>query len=458
MKRGTILVFCLLALGFGASLVYVPRWQINGSGVEEQKERVKLENELRGSLAQIYGIAFILVGLYFVIRRMKASDSVAELSREGQINERFTRAINQLGASRSNGEKRLEIRLGGVFALEGIAKISSEYYWPVIEILTAYVRENAPWRGNLEEPVEKLRLVGGAANSHDQDIIPTKIPADIQAVLTVLGRRKHLYLKGEDHRLDLSRTNLSGASIANANFKGAFMHRANLKHAMLIKSDISSAYLDDCWMTKAQMPYADLEGSSLRAANLQGANLMATKLHQTKLTKANLEEADLRGADLREADLREANLQKANLQKAKLRGANLRGAKLLGAVLEGADLEAADLRVSDLREANMKGANLWRAAVQGANLVGSNLSGASLRNADLRLVDFRDALLEGANLEGANLEKANLQRTHLEKAILRKVKGIPVDRLVEAGSLYATKMDSELKKRIKNEYPHLLQK
>lgn len=458
MRRGTVFALFLLALVLGSSLVYVPKWQVGNMVIEDQMERLKLENELRGSLAQIYGIAFVLVGLYFLIRRMKAADRVAELSREGQVNERFTRAINQLGASRTNGEKRLEIRLGGIFALEGIAKISSEYYSPVIEILTAYIRENAPWRGDPEERVEKLRLVGGAANSHDQVVMLATIAADIQAVLSVLGRRRLTYLEGEDYRLDLSHTNLSGASIAGGNLRGALIQRTDLRNAMLARSDISNAYLDDCWMAKAQMSYANLERSSLKNARLQGAILMAAKLHQAKLTQASLEEADLRGADLRAADLREANLARANLQKAKLRGANLRGAKLLGAVLEGADLEAADLRVSDLRETNIKGANMWRATVQGANLMGSNLTGANLKSADLRLVDLRDVVLDSANLEGANLERANLQRARFEKAILRKAKGIPVDRLAEAGSLYAARMDSELKKRIKNECPQLLQK
>jgi hypothetical protein len=53
----------------------------------------------------------------------------------------------------------------------------------------------------------------------------------------------------------------------------------------------------------------------------------------------------------------------------------------------------------------------------------------------------------------ANLETADLERAHLERAILRKTKGIPVDRLVGAGSPYASRTDSKLSKRIKNEYP-----
>ena len=59
------------------------------------------------------------------------------IAQEGQITERFTRAIDQLG------KRALEIRLGGIYALERISKESKEDYWPIMEILTAYVRKNS---------------------------------------------------------------------------------------------------------------------------------------------------------------------------------------------------------------------------------------------------------------------------------------------------------------------------
>ena len=61
------------------------------------------------------------------------------LTRQGQITERFTRAIDQLGS------EKLEIRIGGIYALEWIDKESPEraYHGTVMEVLTAYVRENS---------------------------------------------------------------------------------------------------------------------------------------------------------------------------------------------------------------------------------------------------------------------------------------------------------------------------
>src|SRR5215218_3453534 len=63
-----------------------------------------------------------------------------QLTRQGQITERFTRAIDQLGNA------SLDVRLGGIYALERIARESEEDYWPIMEVLTAYVRQHAPQR------------------------------------------------------------------------------------------------------------------------------------------------------------------------------------------------------------------------------------------------------------------------------------------------------------------------
>jgi hypothetical protein len=61
------------------------------------------------------------------------------LNRHGQIAKRFTRAVDQLGS------KELDVRLGGIYGLERLACESRDDHGPIIEILTAYVRERAPW-------------------------------------------------------------------------------------------------------------------------------------------------------------------------------------------------------------------------------------------------------------------------------------------------------------------------
>jgi hypothetical protein len=71
------------------------------------------------------------------------------LTEQGQITDRFTRAIDQLGKTDDKGDKLFEIRLGGIYALERIARDSEVDHWPIMEVLSAYVRQHAHW--SLEE-------------------------------------------------------------------------------------------------------------------------------------------------------------------------------------------------------------------------------------------------------------------------------------------------------------------
>ena len=92
------------------------------------------------------------LGLYFVRRQTMATEestratekstSVAQnnvrVAQEGYLTEGFARAIEQLG------DKEMAIRLGGIYALEQIAKDSEKDHGRIMEVLTAYVREKAP--------------------------------------------------------------------------------------------------------------------------------------------------------------------------------------------------------------------------------------------------------------------------------------------------------------------------
>src|SRR5215217_4967771 len=94
----------------------------------------------------VVGLVGVLIGQ--VLQQRRHSQTLQETQRrhsedlrqaeQGQITERFTRAIDQLGS------EKLEIRLGGIYALERIARDSPERdYSTVIEVLTAYVRQNS---------------------------------------------------------------------------------------------------------------------------------------------------------------------------------------------------------------------------------------------------------------------------------------------------------------------------
>jgi uncharacterized protein YjbI with pentapeptide repeats len=62
------------------------------------------------------------------------------------------------------------------------------------------------------------------------------VSADVQAVLTVLGRRS--YSPAENYYLDLRKTYLRGADLQRADLLGADLHGANLREANLQRTNL----------------------------------------------------------------------------------------------------------------------------------------------------------------------------------------------------------------------------
>jgi uncharacterized protein YjbI with pentapeptide repeats len=321
------LLFGLSVAGIAVSVLLwqVPKWQVQRSAGLTDENRFDRENESRKTLAQIFGGAFVLAGLY-------SSVETFDLSREAQITDRFTKAIEQLGALDSAGKRRVEIRLGGIYALERIARDSERDHSVVMEVLTAYVRTNSP--SGLKDQKQRKATPQQCTPEIEQCDKPMQ---DIQAILTVLGRRELKYAK---ESLDLRYTNLRGVDLnltvfSGTDFSGADLTGAKLRGATLIAADLNDANLNG-----ADLSHAKLTGALLNSAILSGAVLSEATLNRASLSAAKLDEADLGLANLEGAYLEDASLIKAKLNAAKLSGADLRYAKVSGADFTDVDLRA----------------------------------------------------------------------------------------------------------------------
>jgi hypothetical protein len=281
---------------------YAASWQ----RLTDPRDIAKLESDTRTTMVQAVGGMVLLVSLLFTWRNLRMTEEnsrqTLDLSHKGQINDRFTKAIEQLGAVDQAGRKKLEVRLGGIYALEQIAKDSpDDHHWPIMEILTAYVREHAPWKDEAQRSPEKIASHETQLTQSNQ--LPLKPATDIQAILTVLGRRTRTYGKGEDQhqRLHLGETDLQGGTLTRAHLEVADLWGAHLEGAHL-------------WR-------AHLEGADLRGAHLERADLVDAYLEHADLRGAYLEEARLWGAHLGRADLRGAHFGVVEPSKARLVGA-----------------------------------------------------------------------------------------------------------------------------------------
>ena len=259
----------------------------------------------RGRLLTLGAAVFAAGALVFTARNFTLSRRTLDVTEQGQVTDRYTKAIEQLGSD------KLDVRIGGIYALERIARDSPRDHPTVMEVLTAFIREHSHEQWPPTDP---------ARQKQEQSTRP-----DVQAAATVVGRRA---AEHDVRPIDLSRANLAAANLAAANLRGANLDGADLARAWLTSVDLAGAVL----------LYAKLNSAMLSCADL---------------TKASLGDADLTGAFLNDADLAGANLRGTHLAGARLIDARLAGASLNGADLHGAHLAGADLAGADLARANL---------------------------------------------------------------------------------------------------------
>jgi DNA-binding beta-propeller fold protein YncE len=87
-------------------------------------------------LSPLITASAVLVAYYSLKSTADAGHEQARLSLQGQISDRFTAAIDQIG---QEGAGKIAVRLGGIYALEGVMNDSNNYERNVVEVLCAYV-------------------------------------------------------------------------------------------------------------------------------------------------------------------------------------------------------------------------------------------------------------------------------------------------------------------------------
>ena len=113
---------------------------------------------------------------------------MAQLTEQGQVTDRYTKAIEHLGSD------KLDVRIGGIYALERIARDSARDHATVIEVLAAFLREHSH-DADANAPA--------AADELERDPDAVGWPrSDLQAALTVIRRRDPRH---DTDPIDLSR-------------------------------------------------------------------------------------------------------------------------------------------------------------------------------------------------------------------------------------------------------------
>ena len=458
----------------------------------------KAQSDIRGNLVAALGVLAVLVGAavgYLNYREdQRQNRETLRIQERGQVTDRFSQAVDQLGAE---GDQRLDVRMGGIFGLAEIARDAPSLHWPIMQLLTAYIRERS-WE-----------LVAEAATV-------TRLRPDLQAATEVIASQERDLDRG---RLDLrtavlpavelhgNHVRLEGAHLSNAHLKSASFRDAHMDGADLRDADVSDACFVACSLRAIDMRGAVANGAGFDLCDLEdarwqtpatplAASISGEEYHpRTQLTKARFcrarlprarfGECHLSGANFSEAKLAEAYFWDAQLagssfELADLKGAYFGGTKtdlsdavfrravLVGAVLTDTNVLRTDFGEADAAQAtfdNAHGADarfdglqgvatsFRQVQLEGGEFGEANLEGAVFWNANLAHARFFGARLQASDFTGADLQEASFADAILDAATFSTVRldgqrfdaaGLTPAQLAEARSLHRVTLPSYL--------------
>lgn len=165
------------------------------------------------------------VGLGLALWRSITADTQARLMQRGLKDERYQKGADMLGSN------TLATRIGGIYALEHLARDHpEEYHIQIMVLLCAFVQQP---RGKYNQ-----------------------LTNDIQKALTVIGQRDQKQQdleKKENWKLDLFRANLSDTDLKFACLTSANLQKTNLRKTNLNGADLTNAELDGAYLENTKL-------------------------------------------------------------------------------------------------------------------------------------------------------------------------------------------------------------
>ena len=161
------------------------------------------------------------------LKQADAALKQAETAERGLLNERYQKGAEMLGS------KVLTVRLGGIYALRGLAEDHpKQYHVEIMRLFRSFVRH----------PTE----------DKDDTAKSGWIRQDVWPALHTIGARSDTDIELEnnrDFRPDLSGANLTNAHLDGANLTNADLNGANLTNAILSDARLHHVHLFDTNLT-----------------------------------------------------------------------------------------------------------------------------------------------------------------------------------------------------------------
>ncbi|MCY3853308.1 MAG: pentapeptide repeat-containing protein [Gammaproteobacteria bacterium] len=227
---------------FGWSVIYFTPWSEIGCWLQ------KVEENRESNSTTIRNVGLIPIAIFALLVAFWRS-KVAHLS---LLNERHQKSSEMLGS------EVLAARLGGIYALDALAKeYPKKYHVQAIRLFCAFVRRpTVDERAKQDQPVQ-IKTAG-------ENYVPKfRIREDIQAIMDIISTRNEAHINHEKKAglfwVDLQHSDLKCVNLAGKKLPYSIFYGADLSFAVLVGADLTEAQLLDADLTGTQ--FSDTAGS-----------------------------------------------------------------------------------------------------------------------------------------------------------------------------------------------------
>lgn len=290
-------------------------------GVAGKFSGLKAE-DLRNLIFLVGGLTAGIIAFW----RAWVADKQTKINEQGQITERFTRAVEQLG------DDNAYMRMGAIQALRLIGSDSESHVLAVLHLLASFVREKSPAKKVDDvgfSPQQKKSIPRNEQEIRIHSIIEdvfksfpnaqrvNHIPGDVQKSIVAIGKLAEKYgaflmEMGKIH-MDLSqsdlaylrpimecgfsrcmfmRSDISGAVFSHCDFRMASFHSAELYAVLFIDCDCSVASFDDAYLNYAVFNRADTDMASFKSAFCNRTDFSTARNLTTEMLKDVIYDAE----------------------------------------------------------------------------------------------------------------------------------------------------------------------
>lgn len=206
-----------------------------------------------------------IIGTPLALIRVWTTERQTKTAEQNHFNEILSKAVENLGAEKTvtrDGVMKtvpsLEVRNGGILALERLARENLDFHIEIMEILTAYIRHN------VQSYVQHKSQQDNAIRPRD----------DLVIAFDVLSRRtcaQRAFEQSAQYQLQLNDTSFRRLILADYDFSGIDFSGSDFTHAYLRDLNLEKSRLNRCNFNNARLREVNLNFVDYSGANFSGA-------------------------------------------------------------------------------------------------------------------------------------------------------------------------------------------